>query len=232
MNMRKKNEKDLESADAAKKELFKQSFFKWWKEYFWYHHKWVIIITVFFVACGAFMIHQQLTKVNPDMYFVVAFNKAIDANKMGGLEKYVSDNIPDINGDGEKIATLIAQNMNNNGLVNSYNTEQQKFTTLLFEPKNILFLLSEDVAKGYDLETAFSKERMDEFKKENGILEDSLFLQGLRIEKLSLDLNEEPTVFYAFFKNITNNSDSKEYDKNFEIARIALQKIWEGVNED
>ncbi|MBQ8297985.1 MAG: cell envelope integrity protein TolA [Ruminococcus sp.] len=197
---------------------------------FFYHNKWWLWMGVFFVFVAGFLIHDLVTKDNPDInIMVLTKNDYIGYSQK--LEEYTESFSEDFNDDGETMATIMyipyTENLQSNyafGVDTNLSVQLQSADSMIFIGGDLITDIISPEETLVDLEELYpDNPNVDGYKF---YLKNSAFAERLGIsEELITD-----DLFLAIRKPIAvMNADAEEmqaaYDKDFPVFEKIIEDI-------
>ena len=211
---------ESETIHEEKEEEIKLSFGKKIANFF-YHNKWWVGLGVFFVALGAYLVYDLLSKPNPDMVILML----CDNNPVGTstfLEEYFEEYAEDSNGNGKVLVNVYYIPYGDDEYQNYINGVQTKITTFLNNADGVMVI-------GNQMTVDKLLPAEDSFVDLSSIYPDDPHVEGyfyyIKDTKFAEHIGVSPDVitddmFFALRKPKDVMNDSKEkmqetYDKDF-----------------
>jgi len=135
---------------AEKYGVIPKRFTKEWWEYFWMYYKWYVIVTVIVLVLVISTVHQAVTAPKYDITLVYAGTTLYSEEQESALDKKLSENVRDVNENGEKLAQLLQYNFAIDSKEVEYAMAMDvKLQMALSEDETFIFIMDKDVLERY-----------------------------------------------------------------------------------
>jgi len=135
---------------AEKYGVIPKRFTKAWWEYFWMYYKWYVIIAVIVLALVISTVHQVVTAPKYDITLVYAGGTVYDQAAEDALNKKLSENVRDVNENGETLAQLLQYNFAIDSKEVEYAMAMDvKLQMALSEDETFIFIMDKELLERY-----------------------------------------------------------------------------------
>jgi hypothetical protein len=127
---------------------------KW--QNFWYYHKWHVLIGVFVFIVAAYMVHDLVSRTEPDYQVMLITQSTVSTDAVDALEQTMEKYGEDLNGDGTVSVQVSANVISNDSSSEDPNERMAGVVHLqadLTEGTSILFLTDDQTFREQQKET-------------------------------------------------------------------------------
>ncbi|MBQ2780995.1 MAG: hypothetical protein IJF42_05500 [Clostridia bacterium] len=122
---------------------------KW--ENFWYHHKWKVVVAVFIVLVLAVIVHQMVTRDDPDYFVVLVTDEPQHPNLITAFEMELMPFGEDLDGDG-KVEVMVENlyvNPDDLSLKQMVDSNRQTLAVHLVSADRMIYLFEQNTYEAY-----------------------------------------------------------------------------------